>query len=300
MKDDSGIVDRIGKIRPQRDCAAIATESLFQPALVPQNGRKIVKGLSIVRLKADRPLQAGRGGVQPSQILQDDAEVIVNDRNPRIDGDGPTIGSLRRFELAQLVQCARQVELRLGITRSRRYGPRIGRRRIFVPALRLEQHTEIVVSFRIVRPYGERRKVGLRGALMLVPLSERVAECNMSFGVVRSQFECPLMTADGLRRTALLLQHQSKIVVARRIGWSQRDRLAKQPLGAGEIALLRRDNGKIADGCGVGRSNGEKRSIKSFGIFERAAALRHKRLFQQLLRWRGFQGLGRSQERGGQ
>ena len=39
------------------------------------------------------------------------------------------------------------------------------------------------------------------------------------------------MSGNGVRQPALLLQHQSKIVVAGRIVWSQRDILPKQPFG---------------------------------------------------------------------
>jgi hypothetical protein len=73
--------------------------------------------------------------------------------------------------------------------------------------------------------------------------------------------------------------------------------LAKQPFGAGQITLLGRDNGKIANGGGVGGINTEKRSIKSLCIFERAPALGRKGLFQQLLRCRTFHGVVRSQGR---
>ena len=52
---------------------------------------------------------------------------------------------------------------------------------------------------------------------------------------------------NGVRQPRLLLQHRSKIVVTGRVIRPQFDLLAKQPFGAAEIALLSRNDGKVAD-----------------------------------------------------
>ena len=103
------------------------------------------------------------------------------------------------------------------------------------------------------------------------------------------------MSGNGFRQPALLLQDQSKIVVTGRAIRPQRDLLEKQPFGTGEIALLRRDDGKVAIGSRIGGINAEDRSIKPLCFSHRAPALRCKALFQQLLRCRTFHEVVRSQ-----
>ncbi|HZR85791.1 MAG TPA: hypothetical protein VFB02_03255 [Bradyrhizobium sp.] len=147
------------------------------------------------------------------------------------------------------------------------------------------------MSFRVIGPDREGRQIGLRRAVVVVLLFESIAKRNMGFGVVRSQFERPLMHGDRISHTALLLQDQSEIVIARGIVRPQRDHPTKRPLGAGKIALLRRYDGKIADRSGVGRINSEHRTVKPLCIVERAPSQRREGLCQQLLRCRTFHGL---------
>ena len=73
----------------------------------------------------------------------------------------------------------------------------------------------------------------------------------MSFGVVRIELDGMPVRGNGFRAPALLLKHRPEIVVAHGVIRPQLDFPAHQPFGACEIALLGRDDGKIAAGCGV-------------------------------------------------
>ena len=70
----------------------------------------------------------------------------------------------------------------------------------------------------------------------------------MSFGIIRLKFYGVAVSNDGITQLCLLLQDRPEIIVAYRIVRPQLDLLAKEPFRSGEIALLGRDDCKIAMG----------------------------------------------------
>jgi len=77
----------------------------------------------------------------------------------------------------------------------------------------------------------------------------------------------------------LLLQHRAEIIVARRIIRPQLDFPAYEPLGGCEVALLGRNDGKVAKRGGVDGIDFQHGGIKPLRIRERATALRRDGIF---------------------
>src|SRR5438270_854748 len=70
--------------------------------------------------------------------------------------------------------------------------------------------------------------------------------------MIRIEFYGVPVSDNGVRQLALLLQHQAKIIVTRRIIRPQLDLSTNEPLSTRQIALLCRYDGKVAVSGGVG------------------------------------------------
>jgi len=84
------------------------------------------------------------------------------------------------------------------------------------------------------------------------------------------------VSGDGFRRPPLLLQQQPEIVITRRIIRPQLNLSTNEPFGTGEIALLRRYDGKVSMSRRVDGINSQDRSVKALRLSERAPALRRQ------------------------
>ena len=85
LKDDTGIVDRVGIILSKLDGVTISRQRFFPFRLLLQHGAAIVKCLGVVRFQLDGIFKGRQCLVEKSLVLQDGSQIIVGDGKPGIE-----------------------------------------------------------------------------------------------------------------------------------------------------------------------------------------------------------------------
>ena len=174
---------RLGKVRLQFQCPAVAGDRFVQLSLVLQGVAQVVVGLGIVRLQFQCPAAAGDRFVQlpcslsaTPRLLWASAKSGFQFQCPAVAGD--------RFVQFPLVPSTHR------------------------PGCCVPRHSPASVPV----PGGSRRS--LRPASPGPSSSAQVVVC---LGIVRLQFQCPAVAGDCLIQLSLLLQHKPQVVVRRSI-----------------------------------------------------------------------------------
>src|SRR5258708_4438392 len=109
--------------------------------------------------------------------------------------------------------------------------------------------TMATAGLSVIRSRPDGGPIGRHGFFEVALLPQRVAECEIGLGIIRLEADGLPVCGNSIRGPSLQQQYRSKIVVPRRIVRPQLDLVTKQPFGTCEIALLSRNDAKVAK-CG--------------------------------------------------